>query len=217
MHMDQCTGPASQKMDGLEQPKHSVWSRGASRWTIFPCSLVEVLRPWESRSCDGIWAVFHFSCEADKRLSDGLGWAGLWLSGQRFSVSSLWTISAKLVLATKSAEDFVPPWNQAQIMNSDFPKNYHVRLKARELPKWNQMPCVKELKDFTELSRPESKQLEKMSSNRREYKIEQPRDPHTRVEKMDWGVYWGVAEVVTREWPGNRFTHWTDITGFPKD
>lgn len=51
------------------------------------------------------------------------------------------------------------------------------------------MSCVKEVKDSGELYRTklarESKHLEKMSSNRSEYKIEQPRDPHTRVEKME--------------------------------
>lgn len=159
MHMDQCTGPASQKMDGLEQPKHSVWSRGAPPGG--PYSLLSGGSPETMGIPLPVMAFeqcFWFSLWSRQEIER---WTrdeqASWLSGQRFSVSSLWTISAKLVLAAeKLAEDFVPPWNQAQIMNSDFPKNYHVRLKARELPKWNQMPCVKELKDFTELSRPES-------------------------------------------------------------
>lgn len=152
MHMDQCTGPRSLKTDGLEQSKLSVWSREAhSRWTIFPALWWKSWVHGNSVPCDDIWAVFLIFLV--KQTRD-------WVIGMsrppdcqvRDSVSSLWTISAKLVLAAeKSAEDFVPPWNQAQIMNSDFPKNCHVRLKARELPKWNQMSCVKEVKDSGEL------------------------------------------------------------------
>lgn len=46
MHMDQCTGPSVTEMDGLEQPKHSVWAEEPLQVDHIPCSLVEVLRPW---------------------------------------------------------------------------------------------------------------------------------------------------------------------------
>lgn len=204
MHVGQCTRPRSLKMDGVEQSKHSVWSREAhSGWTIFPALWWKSWVHGNPIPCDDIWAELRFSLGSQQEIE---WWIrdeqASWLPGQRFSVSSLWTTSAKLVLAAeKSAEDFVSPWNQAQIMNSDFPKNYHVRLKARELPKWNHMPCVKEVKDSGEFYRiklaREFKHLKKMSSNRYEYKIEQPRDPHIRVEKMEWGKFrltsWGVA------------------------